>query len=80
MNMLGELMGGLFDKEKETFETIQETLQDLAKELNCVHSDFFIRIKAIDETCTPRLDVFKLNAGKAEYVREITLKEILGVE
>lgn len=80
MNMLSEMFGGLIDKEKATFETIQSTLEDVAEELGCDYKDFFITIKATDEKFAMRFDIFRTDSGKPVRVREITLKEILNIE
>lgn len=78
--MLGNLLGGLVDKEQITFDTIQGTLEDLALELKCSHKDFFIMIKPIKEDFSMKFYVYKLEEGKPNLVREITLKEILNIE
>lgn len=78
--MLGNLLGGLVDKERITFDTIQGTLEDLADELKCSYKDFFIMIKPVSEDFCMKFYVYKIQNGKPEIVREITLKEILNIE
>lgn len=82
MNMFGNLLGGLVDKEKITHDTIQGTLQDVSEELNCSYKDFFIMIKPKNEKFEMRFDIFhiKEKEGKPTFIREITLKEILGTD
>jgi hypothetical protein len=50
--MFGQLLGGLIDKEQITHDTIQDTLEDIAQDLECSHKDFFIMIQPMDETFT----------------------------
>jgi hypothetical protein len=79
--MFGSLMSGLVNTEKITHDTIQSTLEDLAEELGCNFADFFIMIKAVNETFTMKFWVYKIEQGKAPiFVREITLKEILNTD
>ena len=72
--MLGELFGGLVDKEKMTRDTIQATLEALTEEYNCSASELWIMIRPMDEKCNFKCYVYKDN----KVVREITLKEIIG--
>lgn len=86
MNMLAGMLGGLVDKEKITHDTIQECLENICEELNenkhpedfLSFKDFFIMIKPVDEEFEMKFFIYKLSNGKPEFVREITLKEILG--
>jgi len=81
MDILGSMMGGLIDKEKITHDTIQSTLEDIAEELECKHTDFFVMIKPINEDFDMKFFIYKLEASKAPaLVREISLKEILGIQ
>ncbi len=76
--MLGNLLGGLIDKEKVTFDMLQSTLEDLAIEMNCSHKEFFVMIKPSNETFDPKGWVYKNNEkGTPVLVREITIKEII---
>jgi hypothetical protein len=72
------MFGQLFDLEGRTRETIKNTLEDVAEELGCNHSDFFIMIKPIDEKFEMKFYIYRLVNGKPALVREIELKEILG--
>lgn len=76
--MLGNLLGGLIDKEQITHDTIQTTLEKLSEELDCTHKDLFIMIKPVDETFTMRFWVYKLEEKGPKLVREIPLSEVLG--
>lgn len=79
--MFGSLMSGLVNTEKITHDTIQGTLEDVAEELGCAYTDFFIMIKPVNETYTMKFWIYKLEQGKApQLVREITLKEILNTD
>ena len=79
MNMFSNLMGGLVDKEKITHDTIQSTLEDIAEELSCSHKDFFVMIKPIDEDFDMKFYIyFASKDASPKFIREISLKEILG--
>lgn len=81
MNMLAGLMGSFVKKEQMTYDTIQETLENVAEELNCTYKDFFIMIRPIDENGNFILYVCKYDEkGNPEKVREITLKEVFSIE
>lgn len=76
--MFGNLLSGLVDTEKITHDTIQSTLQDVAEELGCNWNDFAIHIKPKNEKFEMKFYIFKQIQGqRPEFVREITLKEIL---
>lgn len=79
MNMLSNLMGGLVDKEQITYDTIQETLENVAEELGCSYKDFFIMIKPLNDNFDMKFYIYKLENGVPKMVREITLKEILNI-
>ena len=81
--MLGDLLGGLMggmDKESITKDTIQDTLEKIAIELNKPFSDFFIMIKSVDAEFNFRCDIFQYIDKKPVHVREITVAEIVGKE
>lgn len=81
--MLGDLLGGLMggmDKESITKDTIQDTLEKVATELNKPFSDFFIMIKPVDDCFDFRCDIFQYIDKKPVHVREITVAEIVGKE
>lgn len=80
MNMLGSLMGGFVNKEQMTFDTIQSTLENVAEELGCSFSEFFIMIKPVNEEFAMRFDIYKLENGVPKFIRKIELREILGDE
>jgi hypothetical protein len=76
--MLQELLGGLIDKEKAIYDTIQDALSDVAEELKCDRKDFFIMIRPMDDQFNHRFFICKYNEdGNPVNVREITLKEIM---
>lgn len=77
--MLSNLMGGLIDKEKITHDTIQTTLENIAEELDCEWNEFFVMIKPIDNEFEMNFYIYQQQSGKApKFIREISLKEILG--
>lgn len=77
--MFGDLLGGLVDKEQITHDTIQDCLDNIAEELGCSYKDFFVMIKPTDETFTMRFYIYKFENGVPKLVREISLKEVLGL-
>lgn len=77
--MFEQLLGGFVDKEQITHDTIQECLENIAEELDCSHKDFFVMIKPADETFTMRFYIYKFENGVPKIVREISLKEVLGI-
>lgn len=73
------LLDSIFDKEQMTFDTIQEALISISKELGCKHSEFFVMIKANNEKFEPKFYIYQLQQGAGpKMIREITIKEILG--
>lgn len=77
--MFDKILGNLVDKEAATIETIKDALTDLSEELSLPFSKFFIMIKPVDEKFSFKLHVFILNdANVPQFVREITVKEIVG--
>ena len=79
MNMFANLMGGLVDKEKITHDTIQTTLENIAEELNCNWNEFFVMIKPYNGDFEMVFYIYHQKHGEApKFVREISLKEILG--
>lgn len=75
MNMFASLMGGLIDKEKATFDTIQNALENIAEELKCSHTEFFVIMKPSDAEFSPKFYIYRTAGNK--FIREITIKEIL---
>jgi hypothetical protein len=87
MNMFGNLLGGMVNTEKITFDTIQGALENVAEELGCSHKELFIKISALDEEFSPIFHIFKTEPyshletiPRFKFIREITLKEILGTD
>jgi len=77
--MLENLMNGLVDTEKITYDTIQTSLEEIAIELQCNPKEFFVMIKPTDEEFNFKFYVYKTELKKAPaFIREISLKEILG--
>jgi hypothetical protein len=76
--MLGDLLGGLVNKEQITYDTIQDTLERIAEELGCSDKDFFVMIKPTDSEFNMKFYIYKLEQSVPKLIREITLKEILG--
>ena len=75
--MLGELLGGLFDKEKATRQTITASFEDFAEELGVECNNLFITIKPINEKFEFKIHLYKIEEGKPTLIREVPLKEIL---
>jgi hypothetical protein len=77
--MLENLVNGLVDTEKITYDTIQTSLEEIAIELKSEPKDFFVMIKPTDNDYNFKFYVYKTESNKApKFVREISLKEILG--
>jgi hypothetical protein len=78
---LGDLLGGLFDKEKIVRETIQSALENVAEELGCGHKELFIMISPTNAEFDFKCYIYKVTPNTPpKLVREISLKEILGGE
>jgi hypothetical protein len=85
--MLANLLSGMVNTEKITFDTIQSALEDIAEELGCSHKELFIKIAASDDKFSPIFHIFKTEPyttletiPRFKFIREITLKEILGTD
>lgn len=79
--MFGNLLGGLINKEEAVKDTIKDALTDLSEELSLPFTKFFVMIKPVDEKFNFKLHVFTLNdANVPQFVRELTVKEIVGEE
>jgi len=79
--MFTEMLGGLVDKEKMTYDTIQTTLENVAEELGCDYRDFFVMIRPMDADLNFKFFICKYDEkGNPLKVREITLKEVLNIE
>jgi hypothetical protein len=59
------MFGNLFNVEKLTYDTIQETLLNVCEELECSYSDVFIRIKPTNEECDMEFHVMQVVEGRA---------------
>lgn len=85
--MLQGLLSGLVNTEKITNDTIQEALENISNELDCSYKELFIKIATSEESFTPSFHIFKTEIcenletiPRYRFIREITLKEILGNE
>jgi|688.fasta_scaffold644585_2 hypothetical protein len=76
--MIGELLGGLVDKEKATRQTITNSFEDFSEELSVTHNEMFITIKPTNEKFDFVIHLYKIVDGKPQVVREVPLKEITG--
>lgn len=77
--MFSNMLGGLVNKEQMTHDTIQNTLEDIAEELGCSYTDFFVMIKPNDEEFNMKFYIYLSPENTApKFVREISLTEILG--
>lgn len=81
MSFFENILGGLVDKERITHDTIQSTLENIAEELKCPWNEIFVMIKPINEDFNMKFYIYHQEQGKApKFIREISLKEILGGE
>tara|TARA_R110000824_G_scaffold314339_1_gene501187 strand:+ start:453 stop:698 length:246 start_codon:yes stop_codon:yes gene_type:complete len=79
--MLNNLVSGLVDTEKVTYDTIQTSLEEVAIDLQCSSTDFFVMIKPTDIEFNFKFYVYKTQNNNApKFIREISLAEILGKE
>lgn len=79
MNMLSKMMGGLFDKEQATIDTIKSAMSEVAEEYGLKHTDFAFFIQPKTEKFDFKVYITKLENGKPTGIlREITVKEIVG--
>jgi hypothetical protein len=72
------MLSALFNTEKITHDTIQSTLESVAEELGCSHKEFFLMIKPTNEEFDMKFYIFKQEEKIPQFIREISLKEILG--
>ena len=78
MNMLAGMLGGMFNKEQATKETIQDALEKFSKEAGLKFTDVFITIRPIDQEFNHRYYLCTYDEkGNPKMLRELTLKEIL---
>ena len=75
------MFGSLFNTEKIVNDTIKNSLEEIAIELESDYKDFFVMIKPIDDKFNMKFYVYKIDENKSpKFIREISLKEILGQE
>ena len=76
------MLGALFNTEKIVSDTIKSSLHEIAIELECSHKDFFVMIKPTNDNFDMKFYVYKIIEDKPtpQFVREISLNEILGNE
>jgi hypothetical protein len=75
------MFGTLFNTEKIVSDTIKNSLEEIAIELKSDYKDFFVMIKPIDDKFNMKFYVYKIDENKSpKFIREISLKEILGQE
>jgi hypothetical protein len=73
------LLGGIFDKEGMVKATIEDCLQNVSEELECLPTELFIMIKPINSEIEFKCWIYKIGVnGSPKLIREIPLKEILG--
>ncbi len=76
--MFGDLLNSVINKEQMTRDTVQDALENVAQELKCPYTDFFLMIKPTDKEFNHMYFVCKFDEkGNPKKVREISLKEIL---
>lgn len=78
--MLGNLLGGLFDKEQMTRYTVQSALEKAAIETESNYKDLFFMIVPTDAEFNHKYFICKWEGSNPKKIREITLKEILSEE
>ena len=74
--MIGELLGGLVDKQKIIKEYLENAIEDTAEEMNISPDELFIMIKPIKKD-TNEFKVYLYKAKGPEYIREMALKEFI---
>lgn len=73
------MLGGLFDKEQATIDTIKSAMAEVAEEYNLKHTDFAFFIQPKTQEFDFKVYITKLDNGKpTSLLREITVKEIVG--
>ena len=72
------MLSALFNTEKITHDTIQSTLENVAKELGCSYEEFFIMIKPINKEFDMKFYIFKQEEKLPVFIRKISLEEIIG--
>jgi len=72
------MLGALFNTEKIVQDTIKSSLEEISIELKCSYEDFFVMIKPSDDKFNMKFYVYRIEKPQPKFVREISLKEILG--
>ena len=72
------MLSALFNTEKITHDTIQNTLESVAEELGCSHKEFFLMIKPTNEEFDMKFYIFKQEEKLPVFIRKISLEEIIG--
>ena len=62
---LGNILGGLIDKEKAITVSIQNVIEDVAEELSCMPKDIFIMIKPTGNDFDFKVFLYKINEKTA---------------
>lgn len=75
--MLG-MLGGLIDVEGLVKDKIQDALENVAAEINVSHKELFFTIEPLDQEFNFRVMICKRDNGSAKYVRELTVRDIVG--
>jgi hypothetical protein len=80
--MFGNLLGSLIDKEKIIRDYLENTIEDVAEELNCTPDQVFIMIKPVSSSTNSfKVYLYSLSQGGApKMVREMELKEFVSHE
>lgn len=76
--MFEGLFGGLIDKEKAIKTTITDVLSDCSEELGVGYKDLFVIIRPVDDKFDFKFHLYRQDSGKPVFVREITVKEVVG--
>lgn len=71
------MLSSFFNTEKITHDTIQSALESIAEELGCTEKEFFLMIKPTNKEYDMKFYIYKLGKQNPEFIREISLKEIL---
>lgn len=75
------MLAGLFNTEKIVSDTIKNSLEEIAEELNVDYTKFFVMIKPKNEQYEMAFYIYLIEDAKGpKFIREISLKEILGQE
>lgn len=76
------MLGALFNTDKIVSDTIQNSLKELAIELKVSEKELFVMIKPKNEEFDFSFYLYKIIAGEVnpKFIREVSLKEILGKE